>query len=122
MRRSELKQRWMSRLKHCREMGDERGEAICRLVIDDLEALDGEPEQGGYWSTSEAANYLGLSTRTVQKMCKDGAFGGVKKTTENGSYLIPKQSVIEYSPDDGGGDGEGPAAPTKLPAVEEGAA
>lgn len=96
MRHSEMEQNWKQRLKHCRELGDERGATMCRRVLEDLEALNGEPEQGGYWGTSEAADYTGLSEAQMRKLCKAdvGPFPGAVK--RDNRWLIPKTEVMKY--------------------------
>jgi len=48
----------------------------------------------GYYTTTEAAQKLGVSIDTVKRMCNDGRLEGVVKFA--GRYVIPAAEVEKY--------------------------
>lgn len=50
----------------------------------------------GYMTSKQAAEYLHRSDSTIRKQCKAGKFP--KAVKAGNTWLIPKNSVIRYSP------------------------
>jgi hypothetical protein len=80
-------------------------------VLDDvlglLEQVDGmETATGGDRTTHQAAEMLGLSFRTVERMCRTGAFPGAYKTSRangTGDWRIPTAGVEGFRRSSGQG-------------------
>lgn len=99
---TELMDRWMERLEIAKEMGDSRGARMCELVLEDLNNVDGEPGDQGYWTTAEAANYTGLSAETIRGHCKAGNAGPFPGAVKrDGRWLVPAREVVAYMREDG---------------------
>lgn len=74
-----------------------RADGLLELVIAKLECVDleGVPLDGPDLSTEEAGRLLSLSTKTVERLCRDGKISG-RKTTQRGRWRISRSALQDY--------------------------
>jgi len=97
------------RADYARKDAHMKAVAILDDVLGLLEQVDGtESATGGDRTTHQAAEMLGLSYRTVERMCRAGAFPGAYKTSRangTGDWRIPAAGVDEFRHSSGRGRG-----------------
>ena len=74
-----------------------RADALLELVMAKLECVDleGEPLDGPDLGTAETGHLLGLSPKTVERLCRDGKISG-RKTTQRGRWRISRAALQDY--------------------------
>ena len=74
-----------------------RADALLELVMAKLECVDlgGVPLDGPDLSTEEAGRLLSLSTKTVERLCRDGKISG-RKISRRGNWRISRSALQDY--------------------------
>lgn len=74
-----------------------RADRLLELVIAKVEQVDlhGDSLDGPDMTTAQAADLLGLSTKTVERLCRDGQIRA-RRTSKQGRYRIGREALREY--------------------------
>lgn len=62
---------------------------VYRYLVTELRQVDGLETAGRWLDTGEAADVLGVSSKTVRKWCAAGRFPSARKTSADGEWRIP---------------------------------
>lgn len=96
MRLRELKRKYTRRRREAEELDALVPLAtICDAILDDLRRLDGVDASPAPLTTSEAAERLGVQSRTVARWCREDRLPNAYKTGEEGEgeWRIPPADV-----------------------------
>lgn len=66
---------------------------VYRIVLEELRAVDGTENGGRRVTTSEAADLISVSAKTIRRWANDGRFPGARKTSKAGEWRIPVRDV-----------------------------
>lgn len=95
MKLAELMTRYEDRAREAASIGSTAPvERIYRQVVADLARVDGIETAGRWMDTTEAANVLSVSPKTIRRWCVEGKrFPNARKTSDDGEWRIPAIEV-----------------------------
>jgi hypothetical protein len=67
---------------------------VYRLVIEEIQGVQGSPGSGRWLSASEAAQILGMDRKTVAIWAAQGKFPGATKDEKTAEWHLPVASVF----------------------------